>query len=494
MRAETVRIGKTLKRVEKYEIIRELGKGGIGIVYLGKHRELKNYVAVKSLLPSSLNVDYLYEKFKKEAELGAQLGEHPNIVKVTDLLQDEDGYIYIVMEYISREGEDEQGIPLPGYTLADLTKMNISEKTAIDIFLKVCEGLDFAHKMGVVHRDLKPSNILVGRYGQVKVSDFGIAKVLTEGAKESSMSFRIGTYAYMAPEQIMDEKVGFYSDIYALGIIFYELLTSRYPYKIIKDTDPEYIDAHRFQTPNLDYITNPKLKEIITRCLEKNPENRYQNVGDLIREIKGLDKVTFTKPSMVEVPLLVGKRKEEGIKELQKAGLGYHIRYEDGKDGYILGQDIADGKRVEKGTIIEVIVGRASEISTVKEKKKSKAPYVFLVIFILLVGVIGLVAFLSRDTTTPEAIYMPDLKGKSLVEAKDIILGKNLLVGLIDSILADEVDKGEVVSFEPQAGVKLTPGTEVNITYSCGRKTCPVCHTARKFGARYCANCGYRFE
>ncbi len=82
MRAETVRIGKTLKRVEKYEIIRELGKGGIGIVYLGKHRKLKNYVAIKSLLPSSLNVDYLYEKFKKEAELGAQLGEHPNIVKV----------------------------------------------------------------------------------------------------------------------------------------------------------------------------------------------------------------------------------------------------------------------------------------------------------------------------------------------------------------------------------------------------------------------------
>lgn len=503
MRAETIRIGKHLKRVEKYEILKELGRGGIGIVYLGKHEELTNYVAIKSLLPSSLNVDYLFDKFKQEAKLGARLGDHPNIVKVIDLLHDEDGFIYIVMEYIAREGNDEQGIPLPGYTLDDLIKKKIPEKDTVEIFLKVCDGLGYAHKMGVIHRDLKPSNVLIGRYGQVKISDFGIAKVLSEGAKESSMSFRIGTYAYMAPEQIADEVVGWYSDIYSLGIILYQLITGKYPFKIVKDTDAEYIDAHRFREPNMDNIANPELKKIIARCLEKDYTKRYQKIDDLVKDISGFGKVQVVKPLMVEMPLLVGRTKEEGIKKLERIGLGYRIKYTDGKAGYILGQDLSDGKIVEKGTVIEIIVGKVPETKPEKvppvhnkKKEKSKAPYIFLGMFIsvVVVGVIGLVAFLSNQSKSPGAIYMPDLKGEKLVVAKNIILGKNLSLGLIDSILTDEVDKGEVLRFSPDAGQKISPGTVVNLTYSYGRKTCPSCYETRKSGAKRCANCGYKFE
>jgi len=363
MKATTVRIKGELKEVEKYEILKPLGEGGIGIVYLARHKELENYVAIKELLETTkLYFDHLLQLFEQEAKLCAKLSVHPNIIKVMDILHDEEKKIYIVMEYISREGYDEHGFPLPAYTLEDLIRKGMSEHTAIEIFKKICDGVVYAHKMHVVHRDLKPTNILIGQYNQIKVCDFGIAKVLKEGAKKSKMSFRVGTYAYMAPEQIEESTVGYFSDIYSLSIIFYEMLTGKYPYEIKRGTDTEYMDAHRTAQPRLEYITNPRLREIVKKGLEKNYELRYQTIDELIKDI---DRAVEITPKIVvekvKVPSLLGKPKDEGIKLLESLGLKYKVMYSEGKKDYIIAQDITDGKEVDKGTEIMIFVGKGKE-------------------------------------------------------------------------------------------------------------------------------------
>lgn len=351
---KTIRLGQVLKKVGKYEILKELGKGGIGIVYLGRHEKLGGYSAIKTLLPSSLNYQYLMDKLDFEAKIGAQF-THPNIVKVIDITTDKEGYTYIIMEYVSRGGIDENGYPLPAYTLDEYIKKAMSETEAVAMFKKICEGLAYAHKQGIIHRDLKPSNILIGEYEQVKISDFGIAKTLEEGAKETKMSFRVGTYAYMAPEQIVDGIAGFQSDIYSMGMLFYEMLTQKYPYKITRETDTEYIDANRFQEPNLDEIINPALKAIIKKSLNKTPQNRYKTVEDLLEDLKNYKELETI---MVKVPFLIGMNISDAIKEIEGVKLRHRVRYIDGNDGQVYGQDLRDGAIVEQGEEIEIIVGK----------------------------------------------------------------------------------------------------------------------------------------
>jgi serine/threonine-protein kinase len=389
MKTKTVRIKGELKEVEKYEILKPLGEGGIGIVYLARHKELENYVAIKELLETTkLYFEHLLELFEQEAKLTAKLSVHPNIIKVMDILHDEDNRIYIVMEYISREGYDEKGYPLPGYTLDEFIKKGISEKEAIEIFKKICDGVAYAHKMRVIHRDLKPTNILIGQYNQVKISDFGIAKVLKEGAKKSRMSFRIGTYAYMAPEQIEEEVVGYFSDIYSLGIIFYEMLTGRYPYEIKKGTDTEYMDAHRTAPPLLEYIKNPGLKEIIKKCLEKNYEKRYQTIDELLKDLEKAIEIELIIPvKKIKVPSLIGKSKDEGIKLLEELRLNYRIVYSEGQKNRIVAQNIKEGTEIDKDTEIMVFVGKGKQ-----EKKFVKS----LLVFIPIIMLSGIIYFVSN--------------------------------------------------------------------------------------------------
>ena len=385
MKTKTVRIKGELKEVEKYEILKPLGEGGIGIVYLARHKELENYVAIKELLETTkLYFNHLLELFEQEAKLSAKLSVHPNIIKVMDILHDEENRIYIVMEYLSREGYDEKGYPLPAYTLDEFIKKGIPEKEAIEIFKKICDGIGYAHKMRVIHRDLKPTNILIGQYNQVKISDFGIAKVLKEGAKKSKMSFRIGTYAYMAPEQIEEEIVGYFSDIYSLGIIFYEMLTGRYPYEIKRGTDTEYLDAHRSAQPLLEYIKNPKLKEIIRKCLEKNYEKRYQTIDEILEDLeKKIEIEPVTKIEKMKVPSLIGKSKDEGIKTLENLNLNYKVIYSDGPKNRIVAQNIPEGTEINKDTEILIFVGKDEP-----EKKFVKSFLIFIPLALLFFGII----------------------------------------------------------------------------------------------------------
>ncbi len=242
----------------QFEIIECLGRGGMGVVYKARQKSLNRTVAIKVLAPEREHDARFAERFAREAELLAKLN-HPNIVTIHDF-GETGGLYYIVMEFID------------GVNLRDLLRDGkIDPKQALAIVPPVCEALQFAHDHGVVHRDIKPENLLLDRAGRIKIADFGIAGLVGADGERS------GTPAYMAPEQSGPE-VDHRADIYALGVVLYEMLTGERP-------------AENVVAPSRKIEVDVKIDEMVLRALEKEPELRYQTAGEFrtVAETLGTD-------------------------------------------------------------------------------------------------------------------------------------------------------------------------------------------------------------
>ncbi|MBF0565311.1 MAG: protein kinase [Nitrospirae bacterium] len=263
--------------IGKYLVKAIMGEGGMGRVYLALDEQLDREVAIKSLNPQLTAESGFRERFKSEAKAMARLN-HPGVVTVHDFIDDGSSY-YIVMEKIDGISLHDlinrypEGLPLP---------------MAVKIYLKTLESVDYAHRQGVIHRDLKPANILVTNGDNVKVLDFGIAKLI--GDKQltgSGGSF--GTAHFMSPEQITNPgKVDHRADVYSLGIVLYNMLTSKVPFD--GDTDYYIKHAHIEMPPPKARSVRADLPEWVDDCidkaLEKNPDNRYSGCSEFIREIE----------------------------------------------------------------------------------------------------------------------------------------------------------------------------------------------------------------
>jgi tRNA A-37 threonylcarbamoyl transferase component Bud32 len=242
-----------------YEIVGELGRGGMGMVYKARQTKLERLVALK-ILPQETSVDSTFaERFTREARALARLN-HPNIVSVYDFGQAA-SLSYFVMEYVD------------GVNLRQLLRAGrISPRDTLQIMSQICDALQYAHDEGIVHRDIKPENILRDKRGRVKIADFGIAKLLARKTTDYTLTgpwHVIGTFNYMAPEQIENpQKLDHRADIYSLGVMFYEMLTGGLP-------------MGRFALPSQKAALDPRIDEIVLRALEKEPEHRYQHVHEL---------------------------------------------------------------------------------------------------------------------------------------------------------------------------------------------------------------------
>jgi len=249
------------------EILECLGRGGMGAVYKARQAKLDRFVALKILLRRRADgtADGAFaERFGREARALARLN-HPDIVAVYDY-GEAGGYPYLVMEYVD------------GLTLRQLLQGGkLEPDQALTIVPKVCDALQFAHQQGVVHRDIKPENILLNRQGQVKIADFGIAKILAPGAQDLSLTGGkdvVGTPHYMAPEQIEHpHTVDHRADIYSLGVVFYELLTGELP-------------LGKFQPPSKKVRVDVRLDEVVLHALEKEPERRYQHASQVKTDVE----------------------------------------------------------------------------------------------------------------------------------------------------------------------------------------------------------------
>jgi eukaryotic-like serine/threonine-protein kinase len=287
-------IGRDLGR---YHILAQLGEGGMASVYEAVDTVLKRQVAIKVILPQRRFSKLFIRRFEREAMALAQLS-HPNIVKVLDY-GEQAGLPFLVMEY------------LPGGTLKQKLGRQLEWRAAVNLVIPIARALAYAHERQIVHRDVKPANILLTQTGEPMLSDFGVAKILeTEETTDlTGTGVGIGTPDYMAPEQGRNESVDRRADIYALGVMLYEMLTGRKPFQadtpmavlLKKSTDP----LPRPRTYALDLPGS--VETILIRCLQPAPENRYPTANDLIADLeKALAGIPPRKVSLLIPAVLIG--------------------------------------------------------------------------------------------------------------------------------------------------------------------------------------------
>ena len=278
--------GEPLKpgdKIGRYEILARIGAGGMGVVYRARDSRLEREIAIKVLSVSLLMDESARRRFRREALALAKLN-HPNIAAVYDV-GEQGGADYLVMECV------------PGLSLAEKLKSGaLAEKEISSVGSQIAAALDDAHEQAVVHRDLKPANIMVTPKGQAKVLDFGLAKLLLPFADvATTQSFAesqalVGTLPYMSPEQLQGEPVDARTDIHALGLVLYEMASGRRLFQ--QDSIPQLTDAILHQPPVTPRAFNsrvsPELERIILKCLEKEPENRYQSAKELGVDLRQL--------------------------------------------------------------------------------------------------------------------------------------------------------------------------------------------------------------
>jgi serine/threonine protein kinase/tetratricopeptide (TPR) repeat protein len=261
----------------RYQIIEELGRGGMGRVYKAQDTEIKEKIALKLIKPEISSDKKTIERFQNELKLARKIS-HRNVCRMHHLEKSEGNY-FITMEYV--DGENLKGM---------IRMMEqLSSGKAISIAKQVCEGLSEAHRIGVVHRDLKPSNIMINKDGNAKIMDFGIARSLT-GKSVTGVGVMIGTPEYMSPEQVESKEIDQRSDIYSLGVILYEMVTGRVPFE--GDTPYSIGVKHKSEAPRNPNEINPQISDdlnrMILKCLEKEKDKRYQSAGELRSELENI--------------------------------------------------------------------------------------------------------------------------------------------------------------------------------------------------------------
>jgi serine/threonine protein kinase len=261
------------EQVGPYQIVNQLGHGGMATVYKAYHPQLDRFVAIKSMHASLMDDDTFLARFQREAQIIAKL-EHPNIVPVYDY--DENNHKpYIVMKFID------------GHTLKDeLDNNKLSLKQVLHVMKSVSAALTYAHELGVLHRDIKPSNVMIDKHNIVYVSDFGLARITTTGESTLSANMMIGTPNYMAPEQALHGDVDKRADVYSLGVMLYEMVVGVMPYS--GDTPYAIIHGHIYSPLPLPSKVNPdipqQVEDVLLKALEKDPDDRYDSAILLVRD------------------------------------------------------------------------------------------------------------------------------------------------------------------------------------------------------------------
>lgn len=279
---------------DRYQIIEELGKGGMGRVYKVLDKETKEKIALKLIKPEIASDKKIIERFRNELTTARKITQK-NVCRMYDLGKEKGSY-YITMEYIS--GQDLKGL------IRQTGQLTVGK--AVSIAKQICEGLSEAHQVGVVHRDLKPANIMIDTEGNVRIMDFGIARVLKEKGITGA-GVMIGTPEYMSPEQVEGKDIDQRSDIYSLGVILYEMITGIIPFD--GDTPLSIAHKHKYEAVQEPKKINARISDdlnnVILKCLEKDKETRYQSAGEVLSDLSRIEKglPTSEKTAQAKKPL-----------------------------------------------------------------------------------------------------------------------------------------------------------------------------------------------
>src|SRR3712207_3762847 len=398
---------------DRYTLLEVLGDGGMARVYLARDNVLDREVALKVLRDQYGYDEALVERFRREARNAASLN-HPNIVQVYDQGRDDDGTYYIAMEYV------------PGGTLKDLMAKegSLAPKEAAGIASRVAVALEVAHGRGIVHRDIKPQNVLLSASGEPKVADFGIARAASSKTMTET-NLILGTAAYMSPEQVRGEPVGPASDLYSLGVVLYEMLTSRLPYQ----ADDPIATAMKHTNDPVPHPreANPAVPEdvdaLVVKLLAKRPEDRYASAAELAEDLR---RVRDGLP-----PSAVGLVDQTTARLPQDTGK-------------------------TRSTPAAVAPGRGSRPpASPGARRRALLPLLALLLGVALLG--GLAWALTRSPTgqgTPGTggvgpVEVPDVVGLSRVEATKRLDGVGLKPGSEGETANDEFAEGVVIEQDP---------------------------------------------
>jgi predicted Ser/Thr protein kinase len=287
-----------MEKIGKYDVVKELGRGGMGVVYKAHDSLMERDVAIKLISEMVLAVPEIKSRFLREAQTAGKLS-HENITVIFDVGEDK-GRPFIVMEYL--EGSD------LGEMIEEGKELSLIEK--LDYSVQICHGLSYSHSKGIIHRDIKPGNIRVTAGRKVKIMDFGIARA--ESSNLTRTGAIIGTPYYMSPEQVQGKKIDKRSDIFSFGVLFYELITRRKPfpgdeptgvmYKIVFE-EPDRIDDKALSQPR-------ELRQIVLKLLAKDPDKRYQDLSEAAVDIEKI---------LHQMKTGEWKKKEEEGKRIDKA-------------------------------------------------------------------------------------------------------------------------------------------------------------------------------
>ena len=425
-------ITKGQKINDRYEIIRSIGEGGMANVYLGYDTILDRNVAIKILRGDLSSDEKFVRRFQREA-LSASSLAHPNIVEMYDVGEDE-GVYYIVMEYVD------------GITLKQLLKKrgSLTLSEAIDIMLQLTDGMAHAHDSYIIHRDLKPQNIMIKDDGQIKITDFGIAMALNATQLTQTNSV-MGSVHYLPPEQASGKGSTLKSDIYSMGIIFYELLTGSLPFK--GDNAVEIALKHmRDPLPSVrdDNPSIPQsIENIIMRATAKNPKNRYDDARQMHEDLlTALDDDRINEaPYKYPYP----EHENDNTKNLKKL------------------------EDLEKDEEEEEI---ATKIEDVDDKKRKKIIIILSVVFAVLILGIVTVAFIVPAVTASKPVIVPDCSGDKISQCEKKLQEAGLEVRTnIKSVPSSKIKKNRVVKTDPAKGRSVKEGTKVTIYRSSGEET-----------------------
>ncbi len=474
-----MKIGQIVK--ERYEILEILGEGGMAFVYKARDMQLERFVAIKTLKPNYVNQETFVDRFKREAKTAANLN-HPNIVQIFDWGIEKEPYF--VMEYIE------------GNTLTSIIAKNrtISLSDILFIGAQVSSGLHAAHQKGLVHRDIKPGNIMITPDGKVKVTDFGIVSLQNEESDITKTGSILGTASYISPEQAQGKPVSIESDLYSLGTVLYELITGKAPFS--GDSPISTATKHLTEKPEKPSMFRrdlPKgVETAILKLLEKAPYDRFKSAEDLratlLQQRKALQseqtrenlvdltnpkvKLRFTlpalimsigvvigtiwtltqvfdglptdggAPTLIEIPDLTGSEQAQALEDLQN--LGFKIGIENSADA-----SVPAGSVIRTQPPSNTIVNPDSLVTIIV----SVGPEAFPIPYVL-------------DIETERAIY--------IVEESGFTLGQLLEVN------DENIPRGFIISQNPVAGTKMSPGTTVDLVVSKGPSLIVISDLSRK--------------
>ena len=451
----------------RYKILDHLGTGGMATVWLGYDTILDRQVAIKTFKIDANDKDAV-KRFNREAKAVTSLS-HPNIVSIYDV-ENEGEFYYLILEYV-------EGMTLKDYMIKN---PRIPIETIVHIAKQIAAGLSHAHQNGIIHRDIKPQNILMNENLTCKITDFGIARAYGDTTLTQTNQM-LGTVYYLSPEQARGNVATAQSDIYSLGILIFEMITGQIPFKgesavaiALKHLQEELpdIDKYRDNVPQ-------SVKNIVLQATMKNPNERYISSKELFEDLSTVlnpERLHENKYTGFKIPTEPAQNNNYNQTQYidinpidDPHGYSDYNNYNEEDDYY----DYEENQRQNnnRGYQNKQYKNSYNSVSKKNEKEEtSKAKHIFLAIIAIVAIIVG--AFFTYNYLIgANSVSAPDVRNKTLEEAKVAIVKVGLEVGDVTEVASDDVKEKTVIDSDPKAGKKVRKGSKVDLRVSSGKKT-----------------------